>query len=231
MNDLAGAAAARAGARGLEHAEGRALLGADGAGALAVRADLRRGAGGTAGTLAVRALIDASDVDLLLAAERSLLKGDGQPHAQALAPLRSRAGRAPGGCAAEAAEAEAAEDVPEDVAQIPEVPGEPPGARAVIGVHAGEAELVVLGLLVGIGQDGIGLVRLFEAGFRSLIVGMEIRMALLGDASICFFYVVVRGALRKAEDLVVIAFICHAITYLLCVYAPRGGTNAPPAAQ
>ena len=76
----------------------------------AVRADLRRGAGGAAGTLAVRTLLDTADVDFLLAAECCLFKGDVQAHAQIFAPARVAA------LLLSAAEA-AAEDVAEDVTE------------------------------------------------------------------------------------------------------------------
>ena len=82
---LARAAALRAGALGLHHAEGGALRSADAAGAVAVRADLGRSAGRAARAVAVRALLHLGDVDLLLAAEGRLLKADGDRGAQALA--------------------------------------------------------------------------------------------------------------------------------------------------
>ena len=130
----------------------------------------------------------------------------------------------------EAAEAEAAEDVPEDVPQVPEIPGEAAGPRAVVWVHTGEAELVVFRLLVRIGQDAVGLIGLLEAGLRLLVPRMQVRVALLGHAAICFFDLVVRSPLLEPKDLIVIPFICHIRS--LTFYARRGGTafRVPPAA-
>ena len=66
------------------------------------------------------ALLHPVQGDLLLAAEGRLLKGDGQPHPQALAPL----GTVPCPAAAEAPAEEAAEDIPQVPKSKP--PSKPP---------------------------------------------------------------------------------------------------------
>ena len=113
----------------------------------------------------------------------------------------------------------AAEDAREDVAEaaaaedIVEAAEAPEAARAVtgVGVEGRVAELVVLLALVGIGEDLIGLVGLLEALLTGLVAGVLIGVVLLGDLAVCFFDLVLRGALRNAEHLVVITFICHRI--------------------
>src|SRR5699024_10377753 len=107
-DDLALAAAAGAGCGGGEHAHGGLPPLLDLTGAVAVGAGLRAGARRRAGAVAGLALLHPVQGDLLLAAEGRLLKGDGQPHPQALAPL----GTGPCPAAAEAPAEEAAEDIP-----------------------------------------------------------------------------------------------------------------------
>ena len=210
VDDLAAAAALLARAAGLHHAERGALRGAHAAGALAVRADLRRRAGGAAGALAVRTLLDAADVDLLLAAERRLFKGDIQAHAQVFAPARAAA------LALTAAEA-AAEDIPED---IPEAAAEnvvkaaeaaETGAAGAAGgrVERRMAELVILRALVGIGQHLVGLVDLLEALLAFLIARMQIRVVGLGQLAVGFFDLVLGCTLFDTEHFIIISFFSH----------------------
>ena len=99
--------------------EGKAArppLDADGPGAPAVRADLRCGPWLTAGAVAGVTLLGAVQVDLLLAAEGGLLKGDGEAGPQALSLLGAIA-PASGGPEAPSAEA-AAKKEPNSVAQV-----------------------------------------------------------------------------------------------------------------
>ena len=183
-DDLPRAAAPGARARGGEDAHGGLPPLLDLAGAAAGRAGLRAGARRRAGALAGLALLHPVDADLLLTAEGRLLEGDGQPRAQALAPL----GAAPG--PASAAEA-APEEAPEDVPQVPEV--EAPvesaavAAPAVAGVHPGKAELVVPGLLLAVAEDLVGLVDLLEPGLGVLVPGVQVRVVLLGQLPVCLF--------------------------------------------
>ena len=223
MDDLAAAAALFARAARLHHAEGGALRGAHAAGALAVRADLRRRAGGAAGALAVRTLLDAADVDLLLAAERRLFKGDIQAHAQVFAPARAGADvlAAHGGVrrtlrAAEAAEAAAenvaeaaAENVTEDIAEAAEAAK--PGAAGAAGgrVERRMAELVILRALVGIGQHLVGLVDLLEALLAFFIARMQVRVVGLGQLAVGFFDLVLGCAFFDTEHFIIISFFSH----------------------
>ena len=177
-------------------------------------AHLRRGALGAAVALAGGALLAALHVELLLAAEGRFGKGDGHAGADALAPLGC-VGVAPLGAAKAAAE-----EAAENVAQIAEVEARravaPSGAacaRPVAGVNAREAELVVPGLLVGIGQHLVGLVDLLEFLLGLLVAGVHVRVVLAGQLFICFFDLILRRALADAEDLVIISFfLSHKLT-------------------
>ena len=224
VDDFAGAAALGAGGARLHHAEGRALVDRDMARALAVRADLRRRAGGAARALAVRAALDAADRDLLLAAEGGLLEADVQRGAQVVAlarRVRVGARRA----------AEAAEDVAEDVAEAPEAakaseavkPAE--AARARVGIEGGEAELVVLLALFLVREDLVGLVGLLEALLAGLVAGVQIGVVFLGQLSVCFFDFIRCGVLFDAQHLIIVSFFGHEG---LLIYMLSGGVYAPP---
>ena len=181
------------------------------AGALAVRADLRRGAGGAAGTLAVRALLDTADVDLFLAAERRLFKGDVQAHAQIFAPARAAALLL--SAAAEAAAEDVAEDVPEAAAEnVPKAAeAAETGAAGAAGgrVKRRMAELVILRALVGIGQHLVGLVDLLEALLAFLIARMQVRVVGLGQFAVGFFDLVLGCAFFNTEHFIIISFFSH----------------------
>ena len=88
LDDLAGAAAVRAGALRLEHAERRALSLRNNAGAAAVRTGFRRGALCGACAAAVITGFDALDRDLFLTAERGLLEGQDHRLTDGFASLR-----------------------------------------------------------------------------------------------------------------------------------------------
>ena len=206
VDDLAGALALGAGCGALRHAERRALGGAHLAAALAVGADLGGGPRGAAGAVAFGALFHLADGDVLLAAEGGLLEADVHGNAEVLAPARG-VGVGPRGAAAEA---EAAEQVAEDVAEVSESAEAIEAAtEAGVGIEGRMAVLVILGPLVLIGEDLIGLVDLLEALLGGLVAGMEVRMVLLGKLSVCFFYLIGACALLDAEHLIVISFFCH----------------------
>ena len=200
----------------------------DGAGAAAVGAGFRAGARSRAGALAVRALFHALQGDLFLAAEGRLLEGDGQPRAQALPPLGTGAGPRP----AEATAEKAAEDVP----QVPEVEASvKPAAEAaallgrVVGVHPGEAELVVPGTLVAVAEDLICLVDLLEPGLGGLVAGVQVRMVLFSQLPVCLLDIRVRGGLGYAEDFVIVTFVfCHARSHpIITKHSKWGGEHSP----
>lgn len=209
MYYLAGASALGAGRRGLREAEGRALGGANRARALAVGADLRRRAGGTAVALAVGALLYAADGHLFFTAEGGLLEAYVQRRAHALA-----AAGAVGIAPRAAAEAEYVSEAAENVAQIAEIT-EAAEARAAVEagvrVEGRVAELVVLFALFLVGEHLVGLVRLLEALLAGLVVRVQVGVSGFGDIPVCFFYFIRRGALVNAEHLVIITFVCHIV--------------------
>ena len=178
---------------------------------MAVRADLRGRAVGAAGAVAGGTGLIAVYADLLLTAEGGLLKADGHTQTDALAPLGG-VGIPPLGGTESAAE-KAAEDVPQ-IAEVKAagVIGSAACACAVVGIYPRKAELVITGLLIGVGENLIGLVDLLELLLRFLIVGVQIRVVLPGHFLICFFDLVLRGALIDAQDLVIITFFrCHTL--------------------
>ena len=190
LDDLAGAAAVRAGALRLEHAERRALgLGHD-AGAAAVRAGLRRRALGCAGAAAVATGLDALDRDLLFAAEGRLLEGQDNGLADGLAALR---------CVA-ALRTAAAEAAAEAACAC---------TAAVARVDACKAELVILCALVLVGQHLIRLVDLLELVGRLGIILVEVGVVLARELAVRLFQLVLARALLHAEHLVIVSFVCH----------------------
>ena len=209
LDDPALAAAAPAGRGGGEDAHRRLPPHLHLTGAVAVRADLRGRAVGAAGAVAGGTGLIAVYADLLLTAEGGLLKADGHTQTDALAPLGG-VGIPPLGGTESAAE-KAAEDVP----QIAEVKAAGvigsaacACACAVVGIYPRKAELVITGLLIGVGENLIGLVDLLELLLRFLIVGVQIRVVLPGHFLICFFDLVLRGALINAKNFVIITFFC-----------------------
>ena len=139
---------------------------------MAVRADLGRGAVGTAGAVADSAGLIAVHADLFLAAKGRLLKADGHTQADALAPLGSVGVPALGG--AEAAAEEAAENIPQ-IAKV-EAAGTvstAAGTRSVVRVHARKAELVITGFFIRVRENLIGLVDLLELLSASLLSGFR----------------------------------------------------------
>ena len=193
MNDLAGAAALLARSHRLHRAERGALRGLDCAAAFTVGAYLRRSPGRAARTLAVGALLDARNGDFLLAAESRFLKAHGHGGLYAFAaPRRVRI------AACTSAEAEAAEHVAEYIAQITEA-AKTAEARAATAATAAETgvrvkgrmtELIVFLALLGIGQHFVCLVALLEALLTGFVAGVQIRVVLLGELPVCFFYVI-----------------------------------------
>ena len=185
-DNLAGAAAIRAGSGGLHGHAHEALLRADAAGALTARAGVCARAGRGAGAAALVAVFDARGRDLLFRAEGGLLKGD----LNASADILAACGRI--GAAARRA-ASAAEEAAKQVAQISEVPEAARTAaegvarvRVKVGVYTREAELVVTRTLFGVGQNLVGLVNLLEAldGIRLVV---HVRMVFCSQLTVGFF--------------------------------------------
>ena len=175
---------------------------------MALGADLGGGPLGTAGAAAGIAGLNVLDGDLLLTAEGGLLQRQVQGGSDGLALGGTGAALA---AAAEAPEA-AAEEGTENVPHVEAAKAAAGSSCPEVGIHAGEAELVVLGPLVLVGEDLIGLVDLLEAGLGLLIPGVQVRVVLLGQLPVCFLQFIVRSALFDAQDFIIVSFIlvvCH----------------------
>ena len=210
LDDLAPAAAAGTHGAGLHLHTHEILNRADLAGALALLAGLDDPVGG-AGALTGGAVFDALGGDLLLTAEGGLLEGQLQLGQHIFAPA--------GGVLPGALTAAAAEELSEDVPQVPEIPkaAEAPAVTAAaggeVGVYSGKAELVVLGLLVRVGEDLVGLADLLELFLGFLIAGVAVRMVLHRTLAVGLFDILGAGVLADAQHLIVIAFILsHVLT-------------------
>ena len=208
MDDLACSAALGARTAGLCHAKGGALRCPDGACSLAVRADLGRCPGSAAGTVAVRADLHPRDIQLLLAAESRFLEADIQLSPDTLAAARciGITGLCP---------APEAEDIPEageDIAEVTKASAKAPkssAAKACVRIKGRMPELVILLAFVRIGEHLISFIRFLETLFRRFVAGVKIRVVLLGDLPVCFFYLISAGILPDAKHLIVISLFCH----------------------
>ena len=108
--------------------------------------------------------------------------------------------------------ATAAEEVAENIAEI--------GRAALVKAAAAAAaharvkgrvtELVVLGPLLRIAQNGISFVDLLKSRLRLLVAGIRIRMILLREHPICLLQRRIVRVLRNPEHLIIIALLfCH----------------------
>ena len=212
VDDLALAGAALAGLGGAHHAQHGALLDPDVAGAPAVGADFRSGAGLAAGAVAVGAGLHPVDIEFLFAAEGGLLETEDQPGAQVFSGNGGVGVALTAGAAAETT----AEEGGEDVAQVEVLkPAAAEAAGPEVGVYAGVAVLVVPGALIRVGEHLVGLVDLLKLGLRLGVTGVEVRVIFLGQLTVGLFDLFVRGRAVHAQYLVVIAFIFSHVTHLL----------------
>ena len=158
--------------------------------------------------MAVGAGLDLLVLHRLFAALGGLFEGDGQVGLDIAAPPWG-VGVGPAGPAAEAPE-EAIEDVGE--VEAPLEGAAAPGAAAEVGVYPRVAELVVPGPLLLVGEDLVGLVDLLELLLGLLVPGVQVRVVLLRQLPVCFFDLVLRGALLYAQHLVIIAFLRQVVS-------------------
>ena len=124
------------------------------------------------------------DLNLLLAAKNSLLKGN--PHGGPHIGAPHGAVVSPGG---PAGAENIAEDIAENVAHIPgEVESaEPTGSGSGARVKRSMAELVVLLTLLRIAEHTVSLGSFLKFGLCLLVPRVRIRMVLFGQSSVCFF--------------------------------------------
>lgn len=178
--------------------------------------------------MAGAARFDAGEGDLALAAKGRVLKADLDLTDDVLALRRasSTAGR----------RRAAAEEIAEDIAEIPEAAEAAASksaearVRIEIRVDAREAVLVVPGLFIGVGQDLIRLVDLLELFLGGLVAGVLIGVVFHGQLAVGLFDLGVGRVFLDAQHLVIISFvlICHTISpQIRWVTADRGGHAAP----
>ncbi len=198
FDDPALAAAARAGLRALHYAKRRALLHRYIARTAAIRAGIGAGALGRAAAAALGADILPVHAHGFGAAVRGLHKAKRQANADVAALAR----RVRVCTAAPAAHAE-------DIAQIAKQIAQIHTARAVIGIDARVAELIVPGALLRIAQDLVGLPNLFELFLGLFVAGVQVGVVFFRQLAVGAFDLVLRGRLGNAKHLVVIAFFSH----------------------
>jgi hypothetical protein len=115
-----------------------------------------------------------------------------------------------GSCRTSAESHISAEKGGEDITEIIEAAGRE-AVETGSAVHSGKAELVIGCPFLRIAEYFIRLIDLLEFFFR---IGsfIHIRMILLSQFPVCFFYFIFRSALRNSEHLIIIPFICHRFT-------------------
>ena len=85
-------------------------------------------------------------------------------------------------------------------------------------------ELIVLLALLWVGENFICLIALLEALLTGLVAGVKIRVVLLGELPVCFFYLIGRGVLADAQHLVIVSFISH---FVFAASAPLRALGCP----
>src|SRR5262245_31760434 len=136
--------------------------------------------------------LEARDLELGLHALRGLLEGDLEVIAEVVAAPRPR----PAIAATPTEEAEALEEVLDDGAEADIGPSADAGRRP---------EAVVVGALVGIGQDRVRLADLLEALLGFLVAGIAIGMVRPREVAVGFLQLAVVGVTADAENRVVVA--------------------------
>lgn len=211
IDELTGAAAAGASLLSCHNAEGGPALHVDDAGAAAIGASFWLGAVGAAGTVTVGAIFESFHVDLFFAAIDCVHKVDCKVSADTVALLWGVCVTGlTGETAAEAAAKAAAEDCGEDIAHIEAIEAGAAGACAVIRIDAGEAELIVAGFFLFIGEDLVSLVDFFEHIFGCFIAWIHIWVIFFCQFAVSALDFVLGGAAVHAEDFIIVAFfVCH----------------------
>ena len=123
----------------------------------------------------------------------------------------------------------AAKQVAEDIAKAAEAAKIPKAAKtaavkAGVGIEGCMAILVILLPLFLIGEHLIGLIGLLEPLLTGLVAGVQIRVVLLGELPVCFFYLIGRGVLADAQHLVIVSFISH---FVFAASAPLCALGCP----
>ena len=88
-------------------------------------------------------------------------------------------------------------------------------ARAAAHIRAIKAKLVVTGALIRVGQHLIGFVQFLEAGFRFLVVGVQVGVAFLRLLAVGAFNVLIRRVFIDTQHFVIIALVRHVCSPLI----------------
>ena len=128
---------------------------------------------------------------------------------------RSASGLAPCGTATENL-AENIAEVAGVKASLAETAEAPEAARSACGarIDAGFAEAVIGGLLLGVGEDRVGLTHLLKFFLGRLVTVIAVGVILHGQSPISFFDVLIGGVAGYAQYLVII-LISHFLTQSL----------------
>ena len=234
LDHLARAAALRARLLRLHRHAHEVLLRAHRAGAAAIRTGFRLRAVLAARAMARRTRLDARIRNLLLAAERRVLKADFNLRNDILPLAGTRSARGRGAGAA-------AEEVAENIAEISEAAeaAKPAEAcararvRVEVRIDTREAVLVVARLFVRVGQDLIRLIDFLEFFLCRFIAGVLVRVVLHGKLPVSLLDLRIGCVFLDAQNLIIISFvlICHIVSPLCQVFrqAKRGGLLRPMA--
>ena len=154
-------------------------------GAPALAAGLNDPIGGAAAA-AAGAVFDPLGRHFLFTAEGRFLKGQLQPGHDVFSPAGGILGAAPA--------AAASEKFTENITQVAEISEAAKAAAAVasgagaeVGIHPGEAVLIVSGLFVRVGEHLVGLAHLFEFLFGGFISGIPVGVVFHGAFPVGFF--------------------------------------------
>ena len=88
-------------------------------------------------------------------------------------------------------------------------------ARAATHIRAIKAKLVVTGALIRVGQHLIGFVQFLEAGFRFLVVGVQVGVAFLRLLAVGALNVLIRRVFIDTQHFVIIALVRHVCSPLI----------------
>ena len=202
---LTRAAAVRADTLGLEYPERRPLLRNDRSGTVTRRTDGNVILGMRAGSHALRTLLIHVDRDRLRLAEDRVHKTDLHLHVAVLTLARA-VGPGPGSAAAKAAAEERSEDIVQIVkSAAAKTTAEAAGTHAV---HSRMTELIVGRPFLRVAEHFVGLVDFFKFFFCTRFL-VHIRMVLLRQFSIGFFYFIIGSAFADAQDFIIVALFAH----------------------
>ena len=182
---------------------------------MAVRTGFRRAAGGCPGTMTGFTFLFPVHGHLLLRTKGRFLKGDLGIHPQ-VSPLPGAivgpAAGAPSGTSKEHIE-----DVVHAFSAAETAKALEPAAEGVAGTRAGPSAVLESGMavlvigrsLLGIAEDTVGFIGLFEFIRCFRIVFVQVRVILPGQFVVGLFQFIGCGVFGNAQHLIVVSLLCH----------------------